>query len=56
MARIATIEPQPHDIAMDFIATEKAWYQASPDGLVQIDPIIAPAQLAQALARACARH
>jgi 5-formyltetrahydrofolate cyclo-ligase len=52
MARIATIEPQHHDIAMDFIATEDAWYQVTVDGLLRIDPTIASARLALALASA----
>lgn len=56
MARIATIEPQHHDIAMDFIATEDAWYQVTTHGLSLIEPTIASARLAQALASACDRR
>lgn len=54
MARIATIDPQPHDIAMDFIATEDAWYQVTAQGLLPIDPMIVSKRLARALAGVCA--
>jgi len=50
MARIDTIWPQPHDIAMDFIATQDAWYQASARGLIRLDPGVAARHLAQRLA------
>ncbi len=50
MARIATISPQPHDIAMDYIVTQDAWYQASTRGLIRLEPEVAAQQLAQRLA------
>ena len=50
MARIDTISPQPHDIAMDFIATQDAWYQATASGLIRLDPGVAAQQLAQRFA------
>ena len=34
LSRIATIRPQPHDIAMDFVVTEAGVYRATADGLV----------------------
>ncbi|MEP6970587.1 MAG: 5-formyltetrahydrofolate cyclo-ligase [Betaproteobacteria bacterium] len=49
-SRIASIQPQPHDIAMDFIVTQDAWYQATAQGLVLLDPNIVPAHLAQSIA------
>ena len=33
LSRIATIRPQPHDIAMDFVVTELGIYQAGENGL-----------------------
>ncbi len=56
MARIATIKPQPHDIAMDFIATEKSWYQVTAQGLLLVDPTMAATRLAQAFASVCERR
>ena len=39
LSRIATIRPQPHDIAMDFIVTEAGIHHSGPFGLEQItDP------------------
>ncbi len=50
MARIDTISPQPHDIAMDFIATQDAWYEASARGLIRLEPAVAAMRLEQRLA------
>ena len=36
-ARLPTIEPQPHDIAMDFVVTEAGIHAVSGGGLVRID-------------------
>lgn len=39
ICRLQTIYPQPHDIPMDFIVTEKGIHQVTADGLVRIhDP------------------
>ena len=35
LARMPTIHPQPHDIAMDFIVTEAGAYRVEPAGLVE---------------------
>lgn len=46
LSRIDSIAPQPHDIAMDFIVTQEAWYQVSANGLGRLDPVDAVQQLA----------
>lgn len=38
LSRIATVRPQPHDIPMDFIATEAALYRVGGGGLEPLDP------------------
>lgn len=35
-SRMATIHPQPHDVPMDFIVTERAVYENTPDGLLSV--------------------
>ncbi len=37
LSRMATIRPQRHDIAMDFIVTERGVYRVDPGGLVLLD-------------------
>ena len=35
LARMPTIHPQPHDVAMDFIVTEAGAYRVEPAGLAE---------------------
>lgn len=44
-ARLASIEPQPHDIAMDFVVTEAGVHAASPNGLQRLEPAAAAARV-----------
>jgi 5,10-methenyltetrahydrofolate synthetase len=37
LSRMATIRPQGHDIAMDFIVTELGLYRVTPHGLARVD-------------------
>ena len=37
LARIDTIHPQPHDIPMDYVVTERGIYQRGANGLVLLD-------------------
>ena len=37
LARMPTIQPQPHDIAMDYVVTERGVYQYGAAGLVLLD-------------------
>ena len=37
-SRMATIHPQPHDVPMDFIVTERAVYEYTADGLRPVAP------------------
>lgn len=37
LSRMATIQPQPHDVPMDFIATEAGLYRVGDDGLTLLD-------------------
>jgi 5,10-methenyltetrahydrofolate synthetase len=38
LARVETIFPQPHDIAMDFVVTEAGIHAATAEGLKRVDP------------------
>jgi 5-formyltetrahydrofolate cyclo-ligase len=48
-SRMETIHPQPHDIPMDFIVTERAVYERTPRGLRAIGPAEAAAAAAAVL-------
>jgi 5,10-methenyltetrahydrofolate synthetase len=49
-ARLPTIEPQPHDIPMDFIVTEAAIWQRGAGGLQAVTPAQAEAAAARLFA------
>jgi 5-formyltetrahydrofolate cyclo-ligase len=51
LSRIDSIAPQPHDIAMDFIVTQEAWYQVTAKGLIRLEPVVAAQRLALRSAR-----
>jgi len=38
LARLETIHPQPWDVALDYVVTERGVYRRDPDGLVYLDP------------------
>lgn len=51
IARIDTIRPQPHDIAMDLIVTQEGLYQAGTGGLIAIEPAAAREWVTRRLAQ-----
>ncbi|MEO8305422.1 MAG: 5-formyltetrahydrofolate cyclo-ligase [Betaproteobacteria bacterium] len=55
LSRIATIHPQPHDVAMDFIVTEGGIHRATRNGDQGIDDPLEVAELSQRLVRERAR-
>lgn len=50
LSRISSIEPQPHDIAMDFIVTEIGVYFVKPAGLELIQSFANVVEIATAIA------
>lgn len=56
LARLPTIYPQPYDIPMDYVVTERGVYQRSTDGLAFLDAPRAAADVPGYSSPACLAH
>jgi 5-formyltetrahydrofolate cyclo-ligase len=51
LSRMPTIQPQPHDVPMDFIVTEAGVHRVDADGLALVESPVHTAELARAIVR-----